>query len=89
MVTLYQLAQQVGVPAFLAAIALAAEAQTVGAEYVQAILALPPPRPCAPQPVMPPELPAVLQVPQRAVARELADYEQYVVNRVLVAGGAA
>lgn len=33
--------------------------------------------------------PAALQVPQRVVARELADYEQYVANRALVVGGAA
>jgi hypothetical protein len=88
MVTLYQLAQQAGVAAFLAAIALAVEAQTVGAEYVQAILAqpqaLPPPR----RQVQPVGLPAALQRPQAAVARDLADYEQYVANRSLVAGGA-
>jgi transposase len=89
MVTLYQLAQQAGVPSFLAAIELAAEAQTVGAEYVQAILTQPQalalPRRTEPAGA----LPAALQRPQAAVERALADYEQYVANRDLVAGGAA
>lgn len=89
LVTLYQLAQQVGVPTFLAAIDLAAEAQTVGAEYVQAILAQPPSRPVRPQTDPRGILPDALAVPQPAVTRDLADYEQYVANRVLVAGGAA
>jgi hypothetical protein len=89
MVALYQLAQQAGVPAFLAAIELAADAQTVGAEYVQAILAQPTPRPQPRRTEPPVTLPPALQIPQQMVARELADYEQYVANRVLVAGGGA
>ncbi|NTU85656.1 MAG: transposase, partial [Chloroflexales bacterium] len=89
LVTLYQLAQQVGVPTFLAAIDLAVEAQTVGAEYVQAILIQPQPL-VVPQGLPAPvELPTALQVPQQAIARDLADYEQYVANRVLMGGGAA
>lgn len=88
-VTLYQLAQQVGVPTFLAAIDLAAEAQTVGAEYVQAILTQPSTRPVRAQTDPRVLLPEALAVPQPAVTRDLADYEQYVANRVLVAGGAA
>jgi hypothetical protein len=89
LVTLYQLAQQVGVPTFLAAIDLAVDAQTVGAEYVQAILAQPTPR-AQPRRTEPPAtLPPALQIPQQVITRDLADYEQYVANRVLIAGGGA
>ena len=89
MVTLYQLAQQAGVPTFLAAIELAAEAQTVGAEYVQAILTQPHPLVLPRRAALGEGLPAALQQPQVAVERALADYEQYVANRDLVTGGAA
>ncbi len=89
---LYELAQRVGRDEFLAAVALAAEQQTVGAEYVCAIAAQPVPRPALRRPVG--ELPALLRdaPPQHAVERALADYEQYVTNRALdldvVRGGA-
>jgi transposase len=89
MVTLYQLAQQVGVPTFLAAIDLASEAQTVGAEYIQAILAQPQALPRRPRSEVRGTLPDALALPQPAVSRDLADYEQYVANRGFIAGGAA
>ena len=78
-VTLYQLAQQLGREGFLAALALAHEQQSFGAEYVQALAtmrrALPPP-------------PSAIDVrahlaalaPQHLVERELQVYEQYVAN---------
>jgi hypothetical protein len=42
---LYELAQRVGRDEFLAAVELAAEQETIGAEYVCAIAAQPVPRP--------------------------------------------
>jgi transposase len=89
MVTLYQLAQQVGVPTFLAAVELAAEAQTVGAEYVQAILAQPQALQRCVRSTERVTLPDALAMPQPAVSRDLAEYEQYVANRALVTGGGA
>ncbi|MDQ5854056.1 MAG: hypothetical protein M3380_18705, partial [Chloroflexota bacterium] len=90
--TLYELAQRVGREEFLAAVELAAEQHTIGAEYVCAIAAQPVPRP-APRPAVG-ELAALLRdaPPQYEVERALADYEQYVTNRELeldVAGGGA
>ena len=85
---LYQLAQQAGVAEFLAALELAHEQQTFGAEYVEGILKEPRRRPQRPQHEPAGLLPAAWQVPQPAVERELAHYEQYVANRVLVLGGA-
>jgi transposase len=90
--TLYELAQRVGREEFLAAVELAAEQHTLGAEYVCAIAAQPVPRP-APRPAVG-ELAALLRdaPPQYEVERALADYEQYVTNRELeldVAGGGA
>ncbi|MDQ5851997.1 MAG: IS21 family transposase [Chloroflexota bacterium] len=80
---LYELAQRVGREEFLAAVELAAEQQTVGAEYVCAIAAQPVPRPALRRPVG--ELPALLRdaPAQHEVERALADYEQYVTNREL------
>lgn len=89
MVTLYQLAQQAGVPTFLAAVELAAEAQTVGAEYVAAILAQPQALQRNVRSAEPSTLSSTLALPQPAVSRELAEYEQYVANRALVTGGGA
>ena len=88
MLALYDLAQEMGKPDFVAALELAAEQQTYGVEYVRAILA-----------EMTEAVPktatqeACLQslgrsVPeQQNVERSLADYEHYVSNRegVLVA----
>lgn len=85
--SLYQLAQQVGVGEFLAALELAHDQQTVGAEYVEAILTQPRSRPPLPLPELATRLPAALAIPQPTVERELAHYEQYVANRTLVAGG--
>jgi transposase len=86
---LYQLAQQAGEDAFQAALELAHEQQMVGAEYVEAILAQPAARPAPRRLEPPPSLPPLLAVPQAAVERDLAHYEQYVVNRAAVVGGAA
>lgn len=86
---LYPLAQRVGVEDFLAALALADDQQMYGAEYVAAILAQPPAR-LAPHRCDPPSgLPPRLAVPQAAVERDLAHYEQYVVNRAALVEGAA
>jgi hypothetical protein len=75
--------------AFLAALELAHDQQTVGAEYVDAILA----RPAAahvpaPAPAdLAPHLPAAVCRPQPAVERDLAQDEQYVANRTTLVGG--
>ncbi len=90
---LYQLAQQVGRQKFLAALELAAQQHTIGAEYVSALLV----QQGAPvaRSTTEDDLRLLLaDVPsQRAVERELAHYEQYVANRDLVgsasAGGAS
>jgi hypothetical protein len=85
MLALYQLAQQAGLASFLAALELAHEAQTFGAEYLQAILAQPKPLPPRRgEPAL--GLPAALALAQPAVERALADYEQYVANRAQVGG---
>jgi transposase len=85
---LYRLAGQVGRQELLAALELALEQQTFGAEYVQALLAAPrtqPPRLALTEHSLTP----ILAPPQGAVERELALYEQYVANReqVLLATG--
>ncbi len=86
---LYALAQQAGHDAFLAAVELAAEQQTIGAEYVCALLEQPRPQPA--RPALDADL--LLRLtdvpPQRAVERELAHYEQYVANRELTGTAAA
>ncbi|HSH81556.1 MAG TPA: hypothetical protein VLA19_23760 [Herpetosiphonaceae bacterium] len=83
MTALYELAQRVERDEFLAAVELATEAQTIGAEYVAAIAAQPVPRPALGRPVG--DLPSLLRdaPPQHTVERALADYEQYVANREL------
>ena len=89
---LYELAQRVGREEFLAAVELAAEQQTIGAEYVGATVAHPVPRPVRSSPSG--AVPALLQQApaQHEVERALADYEQYVTNRAneleAVGGGA-
>ena len=86
MLALYQLAQQVGVAEFLAAMELAHDHQTYGAEYVQAILAQPRVRPpIGSDPTT--HLPMALQVPQPEVERDLSQYEQYVSNCAGTLGG--
>ncbi|MCA1694529.1 MAG: hypothetical protein LC749_07265 [Actinobacteria bacterium] len=78
---LYELAQRVGREEFLAAVELAAEQRTIGAEYVGAIVAHPVPRLGRSSPST--VVPALLQhaPAQHEVERALADYEQYVTNR--------
>jgi hypothetical protein len=80
MVALYQLAQQLGRDAFLAALALAHAQQTFGAEYVQTLATRP--RPPATLPSTPAEVLARFpeSVPQGLLERELQLYEQYVAN---------
>jgi len=80
MTALYDLAQRVGRDEFLAALELAAEEQTIGAEYVCAIAAQPVPRRVR---RVGDAVPArLLEAPsQQEVERELAHYEQYVTNR--------
>jgi len=80
---LYELAQRVGRDEFLAAVELAAEQETIGAEYVGALTAQPVPRPAHRRQVV--ELPPLLRdaPAQHEVERALADYEQYVTNRDL------
>jgi len=88
MIALYDLAQEIGKPDFVAALELAAEQQMYGVEYVRAILTMP----SALAPITSVEADtdlARLAVPaQQEVERDLAQYEQYVANRqsVLVAG---
>jgi len=88
---LYALAQQLGRQEFLAALELAAQQQTIGAEYISALANLPQPRPA--RPLTDGELLIrLVDVPQRAIERDLAQYEQYVANRDLscaAVGGAA
>jgi transposase len=88
MLALYQLAQQAGVAEFLAALELSLEQQTFGAEYVEVILKAPQAQRRLVPSTPARELPAAFQVPQPAVERELAHYEQYVANRSQVLGGA-
>lgn len=81
LLALYRLARQVGRHELLAALELALEQQAFGAEYVQALLNAPraqPPRPAA---LNDRTLTPLLAVPQHAVERDLALYEQYVANR--------
>ena len=78
---LYRLAQQVGRDEFVAALELAAEQHTFGAEYVSALIAAPRWRPALS--TTSDDLPALWQhaPSQRAIERDLAHYEQYVANR--------
>src|SRR6266702_6919809 len=90
MIALYDLAQEVGQADFLAALELAAEQRMYGAEYVRAILSPPPSSSCHDQ--TPPSLVEQLRAlapTQVTVERDLAQYEQYVANRVALAQEAA
>ncbi len=82
---LYELAQQLGSADLLAALELAAEQQTFGAEYVRAIATRQrlDPRRAPPPPAVLPEGP---HPPQREVERDLAQYERYVANRTVEEG---
>lgn len=85
---LYALAQQSGREEFLAALELSAHQQAIGAEYVNALLAQPRPRP-ARQLTDGDLLLRLAEVPaQQAVERDLAHYEQYVANRDLLSTAA-
>jgi hypothetical protein len=81
MITLYDLAQEIGKADFVAALELAAEQQMYGAEYIRAILALP----SAAAPNGPAQTiydPLAFSGPsQPEVERDLAQYERYVANR--------
>ncbi len=82
MIALYDLAQEIGKPDFVAALELAAEQQTYGVEYVRAILS----GLIATVPKTATQEESLQRlgrsVPERQkVERSLADYEQYVSNR--------
>ena len=85
MLHLYQLAHQAGTPEFLAALELAHEQHTFGAEYVEALLTQPRP-PAQLGMAHPVGVPSALPLCEPDVERELALYEQYVSNRTLVVG---
>ena len=91
LLALYRLAGQVGRDELLAALELALEQQTFGAEYVQALLAGPRTQPARQLALTERAPPPFLAVPQHAVERDLALYEQYVANRegAVVVSGAA
>ncbi len=81
MIALYEVAQEVGIADFVAALELASEQQMYGAEYVRAIVTMPTasaPPSAAETSVMAllPSLPA-----QHEVERDLAQYERYIANR--------
>jgi hypothetical protein len=80
-ILLYETAQSSSQADFLAALELAAEQQRYGAEYVRAIMSLPPP--LAPPAQAQVELSTALQATpaQHEIERDLAHYEHYVANR--------
>jgi transposase len=78
---LYRLTQQVARDELLAALELALEQQTFGAEYMQALLATPRRQLPRAEALTERMLTPLLAVPQHSVERELALYEQYVANR--------
>ena len=77
---LYQLAQAVGCQEFLAALALATEAQAIGIDYVRALVRQPLPAHNGSQAAAGGVAPWPAAPPQTAVERALTDYEQYVSN---------
>jgi hypothetical protein len=80
-IALYDLVQEIGKADFVAALELAAEQQMYGAEYLRAIVSLPPARvPTGSAPWAPDAL-ALSGPPQLEVERDLAQYERYVANR--------
>jgi transposase len=92
--TLYELAQRLGRADFVAALELAAEQHTYGAEYIAALGAVPaalrrhaavgPPSRTPPGGEAADALTVVLASPEQAdVERDLAHYERYVANRDL------
>src|SRR5437763_6155574 len=87
MLALYDLAQDIGLADFVAALELAAEQQMYGAEYQRAIVSLPlAPGSTEPAPADPDVL-TLVGPPQAEVERDLAQYECYVANRESVLQG--
>ncbi len=86
---LYELAQHSPRADVLGALELAAEQQLYGVEYLRAILA--PPGSATPSVAAQraAEQRQAVQLAQRAIERDLAEYEHYVANRDAVAGPAA
>jgi transposase len=82
---LYDLAQGLDKADFVVALELAAEQQMYGAEYVRAIVALPAVPPPASSASHPPAVLPLLPT-QQEVERDLAQYEQNVANRDVLAG---
>jgi hypothetical protein len=80
MIALYDLAQEIGRPDFVAALELAAEQQMYGAEYVRAIFTVPSAGPNAFEQAGT-DLPVLAAPAQQEVERDLVQYEQYVANR--------
>ena len=84
MIALYDLAQEMGRPDFVAALELAAEQQMYGVEYVRAILSEV--RAVVPKVAAEARL-QILGMPapaQQEIERSLAHYEHYVANRECV-----
>jgi Mu transposase, C-terminal domain len=82
---LYDLAQQLERPAFLAAVERALAQGAGGAEYVRGLALPPAPPPAAPPGAVRPH-PSLAQAPsQHEVERDLVHDEQYVATRALVA----
>ncbi|HET8625985.1 MAG TPA: IS21 family transposase [Thermomicrobiales bacterium] len=87
---LYDLAQQLDRARFLRAVERALAQEAVGAEYVRALALPPPAAPPAPPPGPGWPPPSLAHAPdQRAVERDLADYERYVANRAATGTGGA
>lgn len=81
MITLYELAQQVGPATFVTAVTQAQTQHVFGAEYVHALVT-PAPSPAPPSGGAFDPHPIVVTQPNQAeVERDLAVYEQYVANR--------
>jgi transposase len=81
MIALYELAQELGKADFIAALELAAEQQTYGAEYLRAIVSSP--ATLVPAASTAQSLDALGRIGplQPEIERDLAQYEQYVANR--------
>jgi hypothetical protein len=88
LLALYDLAQEIGKPDFVAALELAAEQQMDGVEYVRAIVTLPAALTSPAAGEADSDYTRLAAPAQREVERDLAQYEQYVAKResVQVAG---
>ncbi len=87
MIALYDLAQEIGKADFVAALELAAEQQTYGAEYLRAIVSLPSPAMSSGPAQADSDVLTLVCPPQPEVERDLAQYERYVANRESVLQG--